>query len=68
MGYDWFEGVGDVDGNDDANGEGNGDGNENSDNNGNCNGNGNDDINVNFVFDDCKGNEDDINEDVSEEG
>jgi hypothetical protein len=62
-GFGWFEGVGnnDNDDNADSNGDGNNDGNGDYDNK-------DDDANVDFVFNDGKGDEDDINEDVAEEG
>ncbi len=61
-GFDWFEGVGNDDNDDNANGNGDGV------NNGNGNYYNKDNANVNFVFDDGKGDEDDINEDVAKEG
>jgi hypothetical protein len=63
VGFDWFEGVGDDDNDDNADGNGDGDNNGNGDYN-----NEDDDVNVNFIFNDGKGDEDDINEDIAEEG
>jgi hypothetical protein len=63
-GLDWFEGVGNNDNDDNANGDGNG----NDDSNSNYNNGDNANVDFDFVFDDGKGNEDDINEDVAEEG
>jgi hypothetical protein len=61
-GFEWFEGMGDDDNDDnaddDSDGNNNGNGDYDEDNN----------ANVNFVFDDGKGNEDDIDEDVAGEG
>jgi hypothetical protein len=62
-GFDWFEGVGNDDNDDNTDGncdcDKDGDGNyNNKDNN----------ANVYFVFNDGKGNEDNINEDVAKEG
>ncbi len=66
-GYDWFEGVVDKEDNDhNANGDGDSGGNDNGNNDGD--GDGNNDINVDFIFDDGKGDEDDINEDFAKEG
>ncbi len=63
MGFDWFEGVSNDDNSDKA------DGNEDGDKDGDGDyDNEDDDTNVYFIFDDGKGNEDDINEDVAEEG
>jgi hypothetical protein len=62
-GFDWFEGVGNDHNNDNADGDGDGD----NDGNGDYDEE-DDDANVNFVFDDGEGNEDDIDEDVAEEG
>jgi hypothetical protein len=67
MGYDWFEGVVDVEDNDhSANGDGDSGGNDDGNDNGD--GDDNDDVNVDFIFDDGKGDEDDIDEDFPEEG
>ncbi len=66
-GYDWFEGVVDKEDNDhNTNSNGNSGGNDNGNDDGN--GNGDDDVNVNFIFDNGKGDEDDINEDFAKEG
>jgi hypothetical protein len=62
MGFDWFEGIGNDDDDDNANGDGDGD------NNGDGNYYNKDNANVNFVFNNSKGKEDDIDEDVAEEG
>jgi hypothetical protein len=62
-GFDWFEGVGDDIKDDNADGDGYG----NNDGDGNY-GNKGKDANVDFIFNDGKGNEDDIDEDVAKEG
>ncbi len=62
-GFDWFEGVGDNDNNDNV--DGNGDGNNNGDGDYD---NEDDNANIDFVFNDGKGNEDDIDKDVAKEG
>ncbi len=60
-GFDWFEGISDNNNDDNADGDGDG----NNDNHGDYNKE-DDDANINFVFDNGKGDEDDINEDVAD--
>ncbi len=67
MGYNWFEGVVDKEDND-HNANGDGDSSSNIDGNDNGDGDDNNDIKVNFIFDDDKGDEDDIDEDFTKEG
>ncbi len=66
-GYDWFEGVVDKEDND-HNANGDGDSNGNNIGNDDSNGNGDNNVNVNFIFEDGKGNEDDIDEDYAKKG
>jgi hypothetical protein len=59
-GFNWFEGIGNDNNDDHANSNGDGNDDYNDDNDGNAD--------INFVFDDSKGDEEDIDEDVAEEG